>query len=134
MSNYFWVAVKCIIQDPEGKILVIFKSDIDEVNPNDFDLPGGRIHWWEKLEDALRREVKEEVNLDIGIVGVSNPRWFTQGELHLVWITYVAKCEDISLLRLSEEHTGYYRKTKEEILAGEYPKWLKEEVSRSFKC
>jgi hypothetical protein len=38
------VAVKCIIQDPEGKILVIFKSDIDEVNPNDFDIPGGRIH------------------------------------------------------------------------------------------
>ena len=134
MDHYFWVAVKCILQDPEGKILIIFKSDREDVNPNDFDLPGGRVQWGEKLEDALKREVKEEVHLDIEIVRISKTRWFTQGELHLVWITYIVTCADISPIRLSEEHTGYFWKTKEEILSGNYPQWLKEEVVWSVKC
>jgi hypothetical protein len=39
MPNTFAVAVKALIQNPEGKFLILFKSDTEEVNPHDFDVP-----------------------------------------------------------------------------------------------
>ena len=38
------------------------------------------------------------------------------------------KCEEIREIELSDEHTNYFWKSKEEILHGDFPKWLKEEV------
>ena len=31
-------------------------------------------------------------------------------------------------IELSDEHTDYFWKSKEEILSGDFPKWLKEEI------
>lgn len=37
--------------------------------PNKFELPGGHINFGESLEDGLKREIKEELNVDIIIKG-----------------------------------------------------------------
>lgn len=131
MNQYFGVAVKCIIKDSHWKILLVYKSETEDVNPNSFDIPGWRIHWGEKLEDAIKREVKEEVNLEVEIEKVSRGRWFTKWDLHLIWITYVGKCSDVSNIKLSDEHTWYFRYDKEQILNGDFPGRLKEEVQSS---
>ncbi len=128
MQQYFGVAVKCIIQDNEWKILLVYKSEIEDMNPNSFDIPWWRVNWWEKIEDAIQREAKEEVNLDIVVEKLSRSRWFTKWDLHLVGMTYIVKCEHPEHIQLSDEHTWYYWKTKEEILNWEFPVWLKEEV------
>ncbi len=126
--EYFWVAVKCIIKNNKWEILLVYKSETEDVNPNSFDIPWWRLNWWEKLEDAINREVKEEVNLNITIEKLSRWRWFTKWEMHLVWMTYVVKCENTDNIKLSDEHTGYFWKTKDEILNWDFPGWLKEEV------
>lgn len=130
MSQTFGVAVKWIIQNPEGKYLIVYKSDLEDVNPNDFDIPGGRIHRWEKLEDALHREIKEEVWLDITIQQLHSTRWFTKEDLHLVWITFLVTCSDYEHITLSHEHTGFQRHTKKEILEWAFPEWLQKEFSK----
>lgn len=127
MAQYFAVAVKWIIRNPENKYLILFKSDSEDMNPNDFDISWGRINRWEKLEDALMREIKEETWLKMSIEKVSNSRWFTKWELHLVWITFLTYCEDFKNISLSDEHNGFRRKTKEEILTWDFPSRLKEE-------
>ncbi|MCX6822409.1 MAG: NUDIX domain-containing protein [candidate division SR1 bacterium] len=130
MTQSFGIAVKGLIQNPEGKYLIIYKSDLDEVNPNDFDIPGGRINRGEKIEDALHREIKEEVGLKVVIQKLNNTRGFTKEELHLVGITFLATCSDYEHITLSHEHTGFQRRTKEEILNGDFPAWLKEEFQK----
>jgi hypothetical protein len=35
----FGVAVKALIQNAEGNVLILFKSDREDVNPHDFDIP-----------------------------------------------------------------------------------------------
>jgi len=56
--------MKALIRNESGDIL-LFKVNPDELRGHDgpayWDLPGGRIHKGESPEEALRREMKEEV-------------------------------------------------------------------------
>ncbi len=128
MSQTFGIAVKALIQNPNEQFLILFKSESEDVWPQDFDIPGGRVQRGEKLEDVIVREVREECWLAVEVERVSRTWWFTKEDLHLVGITFLVKCGEIREIKLSDEHTNYFWKSKEEILEGEFPKWLKEEV------
>ena len=60
-------AAMCILYDPARGILLERRSDNGQ-----WCSPGGGLEPGEDAEDGLRREVKEETNLDI-----ANPRFFT---------------------------------------------------------
>lgn len=130
MAKSFAIAVKWIIRNPEGKYLVLFKSNQEDVNPSDFDLPGWRIQRWEELEDALIREVNEETWVEIKIEKFTRRRSFTQWDLHIIWVTFLAFCKDREYLILSWEHDSFKRKTKNEIIDWKYPARLKEEFKK----
>jgi 8-oxo-dGTP pyrophosphatase MutT (NUDIX family) len=49
----------------ERELLLVRKSDSDPHNPNLWELPGGGLQADESLDDALRREVWEEVGLKV---------------------------------------------------------------------
>jgi len=53
--------VGALIFDPEGKVLLIKSHKWGDR----YVIPGGHIELGEKIEDALRREIKEETGLDI---------------------------------------------------------------------
>jgi ADP-ribose pyrophosphatase YjhB (NUDIX family) len=57
------VAVAAILTDPSGRVLLIRRGR--EPGKGDFSVPGGFVDPGESAEDALRREVREEVNLDL---------------------------------------------------------------------
>lgn len=73
-----FVSVTAIIHK-DGKYLITKRSPNEKAFPNMWTVPGGRISvedyinlpkptpsaWYGALEEALRREVKEEVNLEI---------------------------------------------------------------------
>lgn len=127
MPQTFAVAVKWIIRNPENKYLILFKSDEEDMNPNDFDIPWWKINRWENLPQALDREIKEETWLEIKIEKISRTRWFTKWDLHLVWTTFLVYCENFQNINLSNEHNWFRRKTKDEILDWDFPSRLKEE-------
>lgn len=58
-------AVKALIRDDQGKILVLFRSETHPHLAHDIDLPGGEIDESETLEDTLIREIQEETGLII---------------------------------------------------------------------
>ncbi len=55
------VALKALIQNEEGKVLICMNSFPGEP----WDLPGGTMNAGEHPVDALKREVKEELGIDI---------------------------------------------------------------------
>ena len=58
LSDKFPVSIKAIIID-DNKVLCLKNER------NEWDLPGGKINFNEDIEQCLKREVKEETNLDI---------------------------------------------------------------------
>lgn len=98
------VAVKAVIQRPDGKFLIVREGDR-------WQAVGGRLEKGEKLEDGLRRESEEETGiteLEIGKV-IHVDEWFAkpEGELkHIVALFFLCKTKS-SKVRLSVEHQEY---------------------------
>lgn len=128
MDKKFGVATKAIIKNQDGKFLVIFKSDTEEISPNEIDIPGGRLRFGEEVEEGLRREVEEELGIKIEILRPSRVWGFVKDDLHLVGITFLANYVSGDI-KLSGEHTNFQWIDKETILTGDYPKWIKKEFS-----
>lgn len=126
MEKKFGVAAKAIIKNEEDKFLILFKSKIEDINPNEIDIPGGRIEFGENTKACLEREVKEETNLIIKIIKPSHVWNIVKGDLHLVGITFTASLTS-GEVSLSSEHDAYRWMTKKEILDGDYPDWIREE-------
>lgn len=128
MEKKFGVATKAIIKNKEGKFLVLFKSELEDIGQNEIDIPGGRIEFGEDSISSLMREIKEETNLEINVVRPSRVWNLIKDNLHLVGITFIADLIG-GVINLSGEHDSYKWVTKEEILEGDYPKWLKKEFA-----
>jgi 8-oxo-dGTP diphosphatase len=66
-QKYVYVGIPVIIQNSRGEIL-LGKRDAKMITyPNTWGLPGGMPEYGEKLADAAKREVKEEVGIDVEI-------------------------------------------------------------------
>ena len=49
----------------KGRFLIVKRSENDDFLPNYWEFPGGGVETSENLEDALIREIKEEIGIDI---------------------------------------------------------------------
>jgi len=56
--------VVAIIQDEEGRVLVSQRS-LDSIAPGQWQNPGGKVEMGETHAQALKREVKEETDMDV---------------------------------------------------------------------
>jgi 8-oxo-dGTP diphosphatase len=126
MDRKFGIATKAIIKNKDNRFLVIFKSDTEEISPNEIDIPGGRLKFGEIFEDGLKREIKEELGITIKIVKLSRAWSLIKDELHLVGLTFLADYVD-GEVQLSGEHTSFKWVNKESIIKGNYPSWIKKE-------
>jgi 8-oxo-dGTP diphosphatase len=130
----FGVATKAIIFNTKlKKYLVLKKSDLEDINPNTFDMPGGRIRFGEKLEEAVIREAKEETGLDVEVGKVFNVWTFVkqEEEFQLTGIDFFCVTDEEEV-KLSEEHSGFEWKSAEEIINDEkYPDWLRETIEKA---
>lgn len=71
-ANSIAVAVSAFVQDEEGRILMIRRTDNGL-----YSIPGGQVEPGETLTEATVREVKEETGIEIEVTGLiglySNP-------------------------------------------------------------
>lgn len=110
------VGVKVLLKNPNGKYLLLHRSakKYPEVS-NPWDSVGGRIHTGTSLLENLKREVKEETDLEI----IGEPRLLKAQDIlriegkHIVRLTHVA--ETSGEPTLDEEHDDYQWLTIEEI-------------------
>lgn len=128
----------CALFIDDGRILAMH----DERSPY-FYLPGGRVELGERAEDALMREVKEELGIDVAIV---RPLWLNQAfftedvdslRYHEICIYFLMDKRGTDLLQRGDrftltegKHTHTFEWLSFERLESEYfyPTFLKKEI------
>ncbi|MDB5189546.1 MAG: MutT related protein [Parcubacteria group bacterium] len=112
------VGVKVFLKNPEGKILLLLRSDKYGTEADTWDIPGGRIDPGSTLLDNLKREVNEETQLDLAsepiLVAAQDILKFE--DKHVVRLTYTAEAIGETVLD-GVEHTEYQWVTPEEMKA-----------------
>jgi NAD+ diphosphatase len=111
-----------------GATAAIIQTGIDEIlltvrskNPGKgkWDLPGGFIDFNESVEEALQREIDEELNLQITNLRYfcSYPNRYEFGGLlyHTIDLFYLCHPEDLSTLKLCDEVSDYRLQNIHEI-------------------
>ncbi|MEY9404412.1 mutator protein MutT [Bradyrhizobium japonicum] len=63
----FFGAAHGLIHLPDGRILITRRSIRNDYMPLYWDLPGGTVDPGERVEEALAREVMEEVSLEVRV-------------------------------------------------------------------
>jgi phosphoglycolate phosphatase-like HAD superfamily hydrolase/ADP-ribose pyrophosphatase YjhB (NUDIX family) len=88
---------------------------------NLWGIPGGKIKWGEPSEDALRREIKEETNLDIVdiefilVQDCIHSKEFYR-DAHFILLNYTCRCTGEVDVRLNEEAREFRWLTVEDAL------------------
>lgn len=89
------------IIEKDGKILIA-KRKAGVNSQSKWEFPGGKLQEGEKHEECLKREIKEELNLEINVIGWISSRTYkltedTDINLHAYYAQYVSgelKLED----------------------------------------
>lgn len=99
---------------------------------NKYTVPGGKIEYHEKIENAIKREVKEETNLTISDIefinvleNVNLGDKYQAKEKHLIFLNYKARTKKIDKMKLNEEGIEYKWLKPEEC--------LKEDLNESIR-
>ena len=82
IGKYDFHVVDCIIRNERNEIYVQKRSNTRVDYPDQWELVGGKIETGENFRDAIKRELKEETNLDLkDIVGlVHQGEYFVRGK------------------------------------------------------
>jgi len=102
-------AVACIIENPQGEILLTRRAF--EPAKGMLDLPGGFVDLDETAEDAVRREIKEELNLEttsIHYFGSSHNRYLFGGMVYFTLdLGFRCIVSDFSDIQVADDVDGY---------------------------
>lgn len=133
MSHTHRLAVTAYIIH-ERKFLLLKRNR----DPKVWGPPGGRLRPDENPEAGLRREVKEECNLEIEIIAPAGIWFGTIGKEKYLSIDYVAEWKS-GTVRLSNEHAESIWSTIDDLrngkpaLGGASPSFLLEDFEKVWK-
>ncbi len=101
------LAEKSFIVNDKKELLLIKRQNDDAHSPGAWEIPGGRLELGEDPFEALKRETKEETNLDIEILNPFKVHHFERDDGQMItMISFLCKPKSNSVA-LSEEHTDY---------------------------
>lgn len=109
------VIVVPVVTAPDGRILLCRMAPNRGVFPGQWALPGGGVEPGERIEEALRREVREELGLEVSSLApllfkdAVLEKTFEGGakeQLHMIFLVY--RCSSGSLsIRLNQEFSEF---------------------------
>lgn len=109
----FHIGIKAVIVKDE-KALVLR----DKTRYNGIDLPGGKIDQGEAIDQALGRELREELGVEefkiSGILHAQERSDYNKKEVKLMLIFYKVEAE-VGEISLSDEHTSFEWITRDDL-------------------
>jgi len=130
INHVYGLAVRVLLTDKDGKILILKRSTDSKTNPGKWELPGGKVDQGESFDHALIREVYEETNLKISlehVVGASEQNLHIIRAVHIIMSGKIVEGE----LNLSSEHEGYAWVLIETLPDYELADWLQDYVNQT---
>jgi len=98
-------AVACFIQNKDGELLVCRRAN--DPAKGTLDLPGGFVDLYESAEEALRREIKEELNLELTDIrffqSIPNLYEYSGMVVHTLDLLFTAQVLDLNPLRAADD-------------------------------
>ncbi len=102
-------AVAALIVNEKGELLLTRRAI--EPNKGMLDLPGGFVDPGERAEDALVREVLEELNLEVAdyqfLISYPNEYVFSRFTVYTVDLAFVCHVKDFSDITWQDDISGY---------------------------
>lgn len=129
------IGVKLLLQNSHGDYLLLNRAShysLQDDVQDAWDIPGGRIDASEPLAMALKREVQEE--LGINLTGdttllAAQDIILPNKNLHVVRLTYIATQDVLdSNITLSTEHTGFRWFSRADLKNLDVEPYLKEVI------
>jgi mutator protein MutT len=115
--DYIGVGVGAAIFNEDGKLLITLRGEKAKNERGKWEIPGGSVEFGEKFEDAIRREIKEELGVEIQVLALLGICDHIILEEHQHWVspTYICritkgiprileptKCADIGWFTIAE--------------------------------
>ena len=109
LSDKFPVSIKAVVID-DNRVLCLKNER------NEWDFPGGKLNLNEDIEKCLRREIKEELNLDIKNLNILKPFNLKYNNIPVFIVIFSANISCDSSISISYEHSEYNFFSKHEII------------------
>ena len=95
----------------DGKYLVLQRSGTRDYAAGEWECVTGRLEQGEGFVEAVRREAREELDLDVRIECILGTSHFYRGEMlaenEIVGVNFGCSVDEPTGLRLSDEHSAY---------------------------
>ena len=137
----FFAGIAAVIWSPETlKYLLLRRSEQKDYARGAWEFVTGRVDQGEGFEDALRREVREELGVSVQIEHILGTTHFYRGspspENELLGVIYLCTLDDPASIHISVEHSEYRWLTAEQafkLLAATDPsiQWARRVIQRA---
>lgn len=102
----------CAVIICDGSLLIVKRCESDNFLPGVWEFPGGGVEAGEAVKDALVRELKEEINVDVSaenmrLIGISEEFTKQKESKHDIQFNYEIELNEKPIISLSSEHTKF---------------------------
>ena len=101
----------------DGKLFIAKRAETKKFLPGKFELPGGHIEYGEDIVEGLKREFREEFDVEIVAGDAFYAFTYLNGDAHVVEVDYFAQLVDAKAeIHLHpEDHSEYRWITRAEL-------------------
>ena len=141
MKEFQQAAVGGFIVDAKGLVLLVKRSSKDDFLPKLWELPGGGVDFGESPQKALKREIFEEVGLDVAVgkplavdhyfMEVSDINGKKQ-KIYRVEIIFSCMINNSQKVALSHEHEEFKWVAKENLDTIAMTDFMKKAIATCF--
>ena len=107
--NELHFASKCVILNKENKFLVLRRTNYSNCGRDKWDFPGGSVNQDEDVNESIKRELREELQIEIEnpkVFKISSGKGIPSGQF--IFVLFASKILNVKKgIKLSNEHSEY---------------------------
>lgn len=107
----YLIGAHAVIFDEFNRLLVLKRTENDTHAPFVWDLPGGTAEFGETLENALQREMQEELQITAEVLQpvYTHTTVDKEAQLHVVQVLFLCNIPGDAVIRLNRSEHEEYR-------------------------